>query len=161
MIKKQVVLPILVLVLLLSAGCRRDLFYEKIDTLQGEVWNMNAPLEYEFEITDSLAYYDFYINVGNTVDFETQNFYLFMDTEFPNGFKAQDTLGCILSDPYGHWTGKGIGRVKENRFLFKPNVRFPQKGVYKFSVVQAMRQEQVKGVAYFGITLLNHQENKK
>lgn len=158
---KRLFIPFLLLVVVMAVSCQRNLFYEKMDTLKGEVWNVDTKLEYEFEITDSLAYYDFYINVGNTVDFETQNFYLFMDTEFPNGYKAQDTLGCILSDPYGHWKGKGVGRVKENRFLFKPNVRFPQKGVYKFTVVQAMRQEEVKGIAYFGITLLNHQENNK
>lgn len=159
--KKHVSVVLWFCVLMLVVSCQRDVFYEKMDTLKGEVWSASTPLEYEFEITDSLAYYDFYINVGNTVDFETQNFYLFMDTEFPNGYKAQDTLGCIISDPYGHWTGKGLGRVKENRFLFKPNVRFPQKGVYKFTVVQAMREEEVKGVAYFGISLFHHQENNK
>lgn len=157
---KKIYYSLFVIVLaLISTSCHRHVFYEKMVTIDGETWNIDNKVEYEFEITDSMAFYDFYINVGNNVDFETQNFYMFMTTEFPNGYIAQDTLGCILSDPYGNWTGKG-GRIKENKFLFKPNVRFPMTGKYKFTMVQAMREDDVKGIAYVGITLNEHQIEK-
>lgn len=157
--KKNYCLLMMAFLGLFSVSCHRNVFYEKMVTMEGESWNINNKVEYEFEITDSMTFYDFYINVGNNVDFETQNFYMFMTTEFPNGYIAQDTLGCILSDPYGNWTGKG-GRIKENKFLFKPKVRFPQTGKYKFTMVQAMREDDVKGIAYVGITLNKHDAQK-
>ena len=80
-------------------------------------------------------------------------FYIFFTTEFPNGYVATDTLGCILSDPFGKWKGKGNGRIKDNRFLFKPKVCFHQKGIYRFTVQQAMRDDNLKGIANFGITV--------
>ena len=144
-------LPLLFLLSLL-ASCN-NAFYEKIDPLPDEVWNIDTILNYQVEITDSLQYYNMYVHVRNTVDFETQNFYIFMTTVFPDGYTAQDTLGCILCDPHGKWTGKGTGRLRDNKFLLKPKVRFAEKGVYTFKVRQAMRAENVKGVANFGLSL--------
>jgi gliding motility-associated lipoprotein GldH len=66
-----------------------------------------------------------------------------------------DTLNCILSDAFGRWTGKGSGKIKENRFVLKSKVRFPQTGIYIFSAQQAMTDEDLKGIANFGITLQN------
>jgi hypothetical protein len=37
--------------------------------------------------------------------------------------------------------------------VLKPKVRFQQKGEYIFSAQQAMREENLKGIADFGITL--------
>ncbi len=141
-------------------SCSDKVYYEKIEHIDNEVWNIDSVLHFEIDITDSLQYYNMYINIRNTVDFETQYFYVFMTTEFPNGYIGKDTLGFILSDPYGQWTGTGIGRIKENRFLFKPQVRFAHKGTYKFTVVQGMREDNVKGIADFGISLYDFQKDK-
>ncbi|MDR1346490.1 MAG: gliding motility lipoprotein GldH [Bacteroidales bacterium] len=150
-----------VLFLLLFSACSRRDFYEKNDTIPNEIWNMDSALTYQFKITDSLQYYDIYINVRNSVDFETQNFYIFLTTIFPSGYIGKDTLGCILCDNYGVWKGKSSGRLKDNRFLFKSKVRFNQKGLYTLKVYQAMRTENLKGIANFGISLCYHEQNKQ
>ncbi len=98
------------------------------------------------------------ISLRNTTDFETQNFYVFMKTTFPDGHSDQDTLGFILCDQFGQWTGKGQGRIKDNKFLFQPKVRFPQTGKYTFTVTQAMRTDKVKGISDFGSILENWEE---
>jgi len=138
--------------LLALASCN-NAYYEKIDSIPDEVWNIDSLLTYQVEITDSLQYYNMYIHVRNTTDFETQNFYIFMTTVFPDGYTARDTLGCILCDPHGKWTGKGNGRLRDNKFLLKPKVRFASCGLYTFEVCQAMRSNDVKGIANFGISL--------
>ncbi|MCQ2286951.1 MAG: gliding motility lipoprotein GldH [Bacteroidales bacterium] len=147
----------LLLVLLGLSSCK-NAFYEKMDSLPDEVWNIDTVLSYEVEITDSLQYYNFYVNIRNTTDFETQNFYIFLTTTFPDGFSARDTLGCVMCDPHGRWTGKGNGRIRENKFLLKPKVRFADKGVYRFDVQQAMRSDNVKGIADFGISIYPYKE---
>ena len=75
--KKNYCLLMMAFLGLFSVSCHRNVFYEKMVTMEGESWNINNKVEYEFEITDSMTFYDFYINVGNNVDFETQNFYMF------------------------------------------------------------------------------------
>ena len=110
------------------------------------------------DITDSMAYYNMYIHLRNTTDFETQNFYVFMKTQYPDGHSEQDTLGFIVCDKFGKWTGKGQGRIKDNMFLFQPKIRFPRTGTYTFTVTQGMRTDKVKGISDFGITLENWKE---
>ena len=142
------------------SSCSNKIFYEKMDHLPNEEWDMDSVLRYEVEISDSLQFYNIYVNIRNTVDFQTQYFYVFMTTEFPNGYIGQDTLGCILSDSYGKWTGKGMGRIKDNHFLYKVKVRFPQTGIYKFSIVQAMREEKVKGISDIGLSFHYFEKDK-
>lgn len=137
----------------LFGACQPKTFYEKIDAIDGESWHVDSILTYEILIEDSLQYYDMYVNLRNSTDFETQNFYLFLTTEFPDGTSAQDTLGCILCDAHGKWTGKGMGRLKDNHFLLKQKVRFPRCGTYRFFAQHGMRCESVNGIANFGISL--------
>jgi gliding motility-associated lipoprotein GldH len=100
-----------------------------------------------------LQYYRFFIDVRNSTDYQNQNLFLFFTTHFPDSTVFTDTLESILSDPHGRWTGRGSGRIKENRFIFKPKVRFPQKGTYTFVVQHAMRTVDLIGITDLGITL--------
>lgn len=138
---------------MLLSSCGPKRFYEDIQTVNQNGWNMDSVLTFQIDITDSSQYYDFYFFVRNNADYAMQNFYVFFTTEFPNGYTAQDTLGFVLCDKYGQWTGKGHGYLKENQFLYRPKVRFAHCGIYKFTVRQAMREENLKGIADFGMAL--------
>ncbi len=158
--KKRFFLGLILLGLLLSS-CNKDVYYSDIQSLPQKTWDIKKPLTFTVDIQDSMSYYNMFINVRNTSDFETQNFYVFMKTKYPDGHTEQDTLGFILCDKFGEWTGKGQGRIKDNKFLFQPKVRFPFKGTYTFTVTQGMRNDKVKGISDFGITLENWKEPKK
>ncbi len=147
--------------LLLLASCQNNVFYEKIDTIPNETWNIDSTYSYTFEITDSLKYYNFLVNVRNTIDYPYQKFYVFMTTEFPSGMTSMDTLGCIMCDIYGNWTGKGSGKMRDNQFVFRKKVRFQQKGEYTLSVQQGMRDDDIKGIANFGISLNYYNDERK
>ena len=142
--------------IMLCNSCTKDIFYEDIQSIQNETWHIDSTLHFEFTITDPEQYYVFYLNVRNSTDFETQYFYVFLTSEFPNGYIGKDTLGFIISTPVGEWTGRGNGRLKDNNFLYKKQVRFPHEGVYKFAIQQGMREENVKGIAGFGMTLFEY-----
>lgn len=139
----------------LCSACHRHIYYIDIQPIPKEKWKIQRPLTFEIDINDTVAYYNMYINLRNSTNFETQNFYVFMKTKYPDGYTVQDTLGFILCDKFGRWTGKGHGRLKDNKFLFQPKVRFPQKGTYTFTVYQGMRVDEVRGISDFGITLEN------
>ncbi len=154
-------LALFFVILTLFFSCNRNVFYEKIDSIPNETWHIDSTLNYSFTITDSLQFYDLYVNVRNTIDYPYQKFYIFLTTEFPSGVTSIDTLGCVLSDPFGEWTGKGSGNFKDNQFLLRQKVRFQQKGEYHFRVQQAMRDDMIPGIANFGITLNYHQYESK
>ena len=145
---------------LFCTSCSND-YFSDVKAIPQEKWDIKKPLTFTVNIEDSMAYYNMYIHLRNTTDFETQNFYVFMKTKYPDGHTEQDTLGFILCDKFGKWTGKGQGRVKDNKFLFQPKIRFPNTGKYTFTITQGMRTDVVKGVSDFGITLENWKEPKR
>lgn len=149
--KNYKLLFVVIFLLILCYSCHHDYFYEKVDNIDKEKWSKEQILDYQIDILDSTAFYDVYLLVRNTTDYQTQMLYLFLTTQFPTGVEAKDTLGCIISDPRGKWMGKGRGRVKENEFLLRERVRFPIKGSYHFKVQQAMRTEPLEGIESFGI----------
>ncbi|MCL2246761.1 MAG: gliding motility lipoprotein GldH [Lentimicrobiaceae bacterium] len=148
---------LLIFFLMLSTSilgsCKYNTFYHKAIILPAEIWNKDSLLVYEFTIDDSQQFYNFYFDVRNTTDYPFQNLYLFFTTQFPDSTSFTDTLNCILCDAYGRWTGKGSGRIKENRFVLKQKVRFAQTGIYTFFAQQAMRTDELMGITDFGITL--------
>ncbi len=155
---KRIYLIISCFALLLFAGCNFKTYYAEVKQLPDEKWAVDKPLYYKMTIEDSMQYYNMYILLRNTTDFETQNLYVFMKTRYPDGHTEQDTLGFILCDKFGNWTGKGNGRLKDNKFLFQPKVRFPYNGEYVFTVTQGMRTDVVEGIESFGIKLEKFEE---
>lgn len=157
---KKIVILLLSAIILLTS-CNKHVYYSDIQPIPKESWDIKKPLIFKVKIDDPMVFYNMYICLRNTTDFETQNFYVFMKTTFPDGHSDQDTLGFIVCDKFGQWTGKGQGRIKDNKFLFQPKIRFPDAGEYTFEVTQAMRNDNVKGISDFGIILEEFQEPAK
>ncbi len=140
-------------------SCNKKNYYSEVQSIPKEKWTVDAPLTFKLNIEDSMQYFNMYFLVRNTTDFETQNLYVFMKTQYPDGHTEQDTLGFILCDKFGNWTGKGHGRLKDNKFLFQPKVRFPFNGEYTFTVTHGMRTDTLMGISNFGIVLENFVED--
>ncbi len=52
-----------------------------------------------------------------------------------------------MANEKGEWLGTGFSSVKESKLFYKEKVRFPQKGIYKFSVKQVTRGiDDIEGV---------------
>ena len=95
-------LPLLFAVLLLTvSSCRRGVFYEEILPVKNETWTLDDTLHFAFDITDTMQYYTIYMDIRNSIDYETQNLYLFMDSEDPRGNVNRDTLEFLLADAHG------------------------------------------------------------
>ena len=156
---KRISFIISIFALLLCTSCHHRVYYGEVRTLPHEKWAVDKSLYFKLNIEDSMQYYNMYISLRNTTDFATQNFYVFMRTKYPDGHTEQDTLGFILCDKFGNWTGKGNGRLKDNKFLFQPKVRFPYNGEYIFTVTQGMREEVVEGIESFGILLEKYEDS--
>ena len=114
---------------------------------------MNDKVKFHVNITDLQSRYSFYINVRNADDYKFSNLYLFLHTNLPNGKITRDTIECQLADYDGKWLGSGITGIKFNRFLFQQGVRFPVSGEYLFTIEQAMRVNDLKGITDIGIRM--------
>ena len=114
---------------------------------------MNDKIKFHVNITDLQSRYSFYFNVRNANDYQFSNLYLFLHTNLPGGKITRDTIELQLADYDGKWLGSGITGIKFNRFLFQKGVRFPITGEYLFTIEQAMRTNDLKGITDIGIRL--------
>lgn len=143
----------LLVVVMLATACNTNVFHNETVHLKNNEWKSTDTLFYSFDSKDTLATYDFYFEVRNTTDYDMQNLYLFITAYYPGNTFSRDTAECILAAPDGKWYGKGMGKHKDNRFLFRKGVKFRNSGKHIIAVNQAMRKEILNGISDVGILI--------
>jgi gliding motility-associated lipoprotein GldH len=141
------------LLLLIICSCDANRVYEKNVTLPEKVWDKENELSFDVEIDDTVSSHNIYVNIRNASHYSYSNLYLFVTTTAPSGAAIRDTFECILADEKGKWLGEGLGDIWDNQIPFKRNVRFPLKGIYRFNLTQAMRQDQLPFIMDAGIRI--------
>jgi gliding motility-associated lipoprotein GldH len=144
--------------ILAVTACNNDVFHNESVHLKNNRWKASDTLFYNFNSKDTLSTYDFYFEIRNTTDYDMQNLYLFITAYYPGNTFSRDTAECILAAADGKWFGKGMGKHKDNRFLFRRGVRFRKPGNYIIAVNQAMRTDTLNGISDVGI-LIKKQAN--
>lgn len=138
---------------ILFASCDSSRVYEENKVIENQLWNVNNKISFYVDIQDTLALYNFYVNVRHATDYPYSNLFLFLETRYPKLKISRDTLECILADGNGKWLGDGSGDIWDNQILFKRNFRFPYSGIYTFNLQQAMRLENLPQILDVGIRI--------
>jgi len=142
------------LVLCLLIACDNSIMYEDVHHIEKAQWKAKDTILFHFTVTDTMQYYDFGFNIRNTTSYDYQNLYLFITAWYPGGTWSRDTAECILAAPDGRWFGKGMGKIKDSRFVFRKKVRFRKSGKYSIGVNHAMRQVLLQGISDIGIRIV-------
>lgn len=145
------ILPVLFLIL---ASCNTGTLYDHNKSLPENVWKSDQIIRFDVELEDTVNICKFYLNVRHSTDYRYANLFLFINTTFPDGREARDTVECILADPSGKWLGKGISDIRDNQVLLRRGIRFPEQGTYIFEFEQAMREPELEGVMDIGMRIV-------
>lgn len=147
------VLLALLLGAMLLAACDKNVLYTEQRDVDESGWDMHDRLNFDVDIEDTLQVFDFYVDVRNSVHFPKANVFFFINTTFPDGSVAYDTLECPLADVEGHWYGRRTGRYVDSRYVFRRHVIFPRTGTYHFEVAHGMRDTVVTGLKSVGLRI--------
>ena len=134
-------------------SCDSNRIYEENKEIPQGSWDRANKISFETNIDDTNKIYNVYINIRNGGQYAYSNIYIFLTTKFPDGTFSKDTLNCGLQNETGHWAGKGAGDLWENKILFKPMVKFRQKGKYVFVYEQGMRPEKLSNIMDVGLRI--------
>jgi len=140
-------------VLFLLTSCDSSRIFEQNSKVGGEVWNMKENKEFLFEAKDTLASCNILINIRHNGSFKWTNLILFVIVESPDGNALRDTIDIALAENNGKWLGQRMVSSYSLRKIYKEKVRFAQSGNYKFTLLHAMRDEEVIGIADVGIRI--------
>ena len=146
-------IALLPLLLLLLQGCDKHVYYTDEHDVDETGWNMNDAAVFDVDVDDTLQVFDFFIDVRNSVHFPKANVFFFINTTFPDGSVAYDTLECPLADVEGHWYGRRTGRYVDSRYVFRRHVIFPRTGLYRFEILHGMRDTNVVGLKSVGLRI--------
>ena len=141
-------------ILFLLSGCETGIISDNTKSLEGDVWKSDQIIRFDVPLEDTVNIYKFYLNLRHTTSYRYANIFLFINSTFPDGTQARDTVECILADPSGKWMGKGISNIRDNQVLLRRGLRFTQKGKYIFEFEQAMREPELKGIMDIGLRIV-------
>jgi gliding motility-associated lipoprotein GldH len=152
-IPRRFAIVLLFLPLILVISCSPGSIYDRSQRIPPQGWHKDSAAIFYINITDTIKPYRFFINLRHTDDYAYRNFYLFLNTTLPNGRLTRDTIEIMLADIEGRWLGKGFGSIRDNRFIVREILIFPQAGLYEFGIVQAMREDVLTGITDIGIRI--------
>jgi gliding motility-associated lipoprotein GldH len=141
------------LYIILFTACDPSRVFDENKKIDDSIWDKDKPVVLQAMIDDTVTAYNVYINLRNAGVYPFSNIFMFINTKLPHGELYRDTLEVMLQTPEGKWMGDGLGDIWDNRILFKPNVRFPQKGEYRFELFHAMRVNPLPGIMDAGIRI--------
>jgi len=149
---------ILLLFPLLITGCSGNVVFQDSKALPSYGWDKDSVVVFNYMATDTSGTYDIIVDVRNDGNYRYQNFWLFVNSISPDSIEYKDTLECVLADNYGKWIGKGGGslRLYHLPVSFMPEIKFPKSGVYRFELIQGMREDTLVGIHDIGLRIIKN-----
>lgn len=130
-------------VLIILSSCDEDMVYDQFTQTEGGIWRWQDAREFSVEISDTLSLHDIYIQVRHTVEYPMTNLYMFVHVKGPSGQNLKDTVNLVLAQPDGKWLGRGTGKLREIRLLYRSDTKFSEPGTYTFTLEQGMRNPEL------------------
>lgn len=144
-----------VLTLILFFSCKSSAEGEAVTMNSvNNKWNKKSEQKFNLEISDPQNPKNIIFVVRNNNDYPYSNIRFIVNfTNLQSKKKETDTLNYVLAKPNGEWLGTGFGDTKETLFQYKLNYKFPEKGKYEISMVQAMRNDTLPGIEDIGVKI--------
>jgi len=119
----------------------------------GNTWDFQQPINFNLNIDDTTSNYSIFIFFRNTIEYPYQNIYFLIQTQHEDAIIQRDTVQYAITNKYGKWLGSGIGKTRDNYFIFEEQQVFQKDGVYTISIQHGMRENPLKGANKIGLKL--------
>ena len=150
---KAGLLTISVLALILSISCNQRQVYEKYKKIPEYIWNLHFEVPFDFDIKDTVAVYNIYLNVRNASIYPFSNLWIYVDKQNPKGIQTRSRYEFILANPDGSWKGDGLGDIFDNHMLLEERIRFPMVGTYTYTFQHCMRVDNLPAIMDIGLEI--------
>ena len=118
-------------------------------------WNFEDSIVFNYNIDDVSKNYNIELFFRNNLNYPYRNLYLFLEVHYFDSVIKRDTLEYLITDNYGKWLGRGLGKTRDNYFL--ENMAASEgEGKYKFIITHGMRKNPLIGVNNIGIKIINN-----
>lgn len=144
---------------LLFSSCDRNRVFDDFTRIEKGEWSYKKPVSFLVDIPDTSLGYNFYFNIRHSGDYPYSNLWVVMKVEEPGKKERTERFEFTLAEPDGRWLGKGLGDMYTYRILLQENAKFRQKGIYRFTWEQNMRDEPLTGIKDVGMRVEEFEKN--
>jgi len=134
-------------------SCDSNRIFESNENIDNGDWSYEDTLVFKTNMEDTISRYNVFLNIRHTKDYEYANLWLKIITTFPNGEIVNTPVDLPIADADGRWYGSGSGSVLSTKLLIQENAIFPNKGEYKWEMVQNMRINPISEIMDVGLTI--------
>ena len=138
-------------------SCNDAPFFVGDGEVPDDGWAYTDTIIYQVDISDTTIHLDIGLNILHSSEFEYQNLYIQILTNFPDGKTLSQTLPLDFADHTGRWYGD-CGKSSCKLFvILQENALFNQIGMHTFKIVQYMRVDPVIGISAVDLILDRHE----
>ncbi len=150
--KRAIVLISLIVITLLNS-CNSNRIFDSNVELKDNNWYINNRPTFYIDVKDTISNHSIYLNIRNTGNYKFSNIFILLTIQGPQSKAETQRFEFKLAEADGKWLGSGLGDIYSNQIKMIPNIRFPKKGVYSFSLEQDMRENPLSGIEDVGIKI--------
>ena len=153
---------IVLLILLGFSSCDSNQIFDQYHSVPN-TWHKDSMITFNVSSPDTTNYYNLYVNLRNTNEYQYSNLFLIVELNYPNGKATKDTLEYEMTKPNGEFLGTGFTDIKENKLWFKgykEPFKFSEIGDYTINIQHAMRKngavngiENLEGITDIGFRI--------
>lgn len=135
------------LLLLITAlsGCGESPLYTDTVAFPNNTWTMENKPKFMVTIPDTAKFYSVDVTVRTTTDYPYNNMWFFLHAKTPNGETGREPVEVKIGNPDGSWVGEKSGTIVTTSVHFNHR-KFPQKGVYYFTLEQGITEKAIPEV---------------
>jgi gliding motility-associated lipoprotein GldH len=134
------------------ASCTTVDLYEKTVSMPDHEWHSSNRPTFEFQITDTVSYYNVFLVLRHTEKYKFTNIYVNLYVKGPgqdSAIKIQRDLPLATAEK--GWLATGIDDIYEHRILLTTEKQTFKAGLYSFTLEQIMREDPLENVLDAGL----------
>lgn len=128
------------LLLFLCVSCQQDskVVFDEFQSTTG-IWDKNDVKTFVWDVQDTVTPTNLFMNLRVNNEYPYSNMFVIFKIYKPSAAIVIDTIQFQMADPNGTLLGNGFSDVKESKLWLKENYIFDEKGKYKMTLEQAVR----------------------
>ena len=150
-------LSIFIIFVIAVSSCSDNVVIEEYQDIPDSKWHVDSLASFEFNIEDTLTWYDINYYVRYESDYSYFNLYVTYYIEDSVGnvmeSKLQDLV--LFDKKTGEPLGKGMGDFYDREIPVFQKYRFKKQGKHFFKIKQFMRMEELPGISAFGVKIVD------
>ncbi len=141
------------LALFLLSSCDPARIIDENKDMPEQYWHYKNRPSFDVNIADTNKTYNVYLNLRVGNDYQFCNLFVKVHQLSPGKAESSERKEIQLIDESGNWLGKGLGDLYDFQAPIYTQIRFREKGIYRFELEQNMRVDTLRNIYAAGLRI--------